>query len=111
MAGPSAKPNSTSAISAPQKLRLDKWLFVARFFKSRQLAQEFLDQGHLRVNGQPCRKAGQAVAADDVLTFVQGGRVRLIRISALSPKRGPASAAALLYVDLDAAAPVPPDQA
>jgi ribosome-associated heat shock protein Hsp15 len=111
LAGPSAKPNSSSAISAPQKLRLDKWLFVARFFKSREIAHSVVAEGHVRVNGQPCGKPAHGVAAGDVLTFVQGGRVRLIRIAALGAKRGPASDAALLYVDLDAGRTTAPDQA
>ena len=105
MGGPSEKTSRANVPPAPPKLRLDKWLFAARFFKSRQLAQDLVDEGYVRLNGQPCRKAGHGVAVGDVLTFVQGGRVRLIRISALSHQRGPASAAQLLYVDLDAAAP------
>ncbi len=93
------------------KLRIDKWLFVARFFKSREIAHSVVAEGHVRVNGQPCGKPAHGVAAGDVLTFVQAGRVRLIRIAALGAKRGPASVAVALYVDLDAAAPAPPDEA
>ncbi len=102
MAGPSAKPKPFAAPAAPQKLRLDKWLFAARFFKSRELASAHVGEGHLRLNGQPCAKPGHGVGVGDVLTFVQGGRVRVIRISALAQRRGPAALAQLLYVDLDA---------
>ncbi len=86
----------------PPKLRLDKWLFTARFFKSRELASALVGEGHLRLNGQPCAKPAHGVGVGDVLTFVAGGRVRVIRIAALSDRRGPASAAQALYVDLDA---------
>lgn len=96
-------------MSPTPKLRLDKWLFVARFFKSRERAHDLIEEGHLRLNGQPCRKPAHGVAVGDVLTFVQGGRVRLIRINALSDRRGPAEMAQQLYIDLDAKAP--PDQA
>ncbi len=105
MAGPSAK---TKPFAAPEKLRLDKWLFAARFFKSRELASALVLGGHLRLNGQPCAKPAHGVAVGDVLTFVQGGRVRVIRIAALSQRRGPASIAQSLYVDLDASAPPNP---
>ena len=94
--------------STPPKLRLDKWLFAARFFKSRELASALVAEGHLRLNGQPCAKPAHGVGVGDVLTFVQGGRVRVIRISALAQRRGPASVAQSLYVDLDAASPPKP---
>jgi ribosome-associated heat shock protein Hsp15 len=91
------------------RLRLDKWLFAARFFKSRELAQACVQEGHLRLNGQICAKPAHGVAVGDVLTFVQGGRVRLIRILALAARRGPAAVAQSLYVDLDASPQNPAD--
>ena len=57
MAGPGAKPDP----AAQPKLRLDKWLFQARFFKGRDLAAEVITAGHLRLNGQHCLKPGHAV--------------------------------------------------
>ncbi len=108
MAGPSAKPKPFAAPAAQQKLRLDKWLFAARFFKSRELASAHVIEGHLRLNGQPCAKPAHGVGVGDVLTFVQGNRVRVIRISALAARRGPAVAAQSLYVDIDAAVPPKP---
>lgn len=98
MAGPSARP---SAVQRPT-LRIDKWLWQARFFKSRSLAAEFAEDGHLRINGQPTRKAGHAVATGDVLTFPLGDRIRVIRVRALGYRRGPATEAETLYDDLDA---------
>ena len=98
MAGPSARHDPAPA----PKLRLDKWLFQARFFRSRDLAAEVVSEGHLRLNGQHCLKPGHGVAPGDVLTFVQGTRVRVIRILALGVRRGPAEEAQGLYLDLDA---------
>lgn len=98
MAGPSGK----QPLGVQPKLRLDKWLFHARFFKSRDLAADCIDSGHLRLNARPCRKPGHAVAPGDVLTFPQAGRIRVVRVLALSDRRGPATEAQALYVDLDA---------
>ena len=95
----------SGASSAPEKLRLDKWLFAARFFKSRELAQGVVLQGHMRLNGAPCAKPAHGVGVGDVLTFVAGGRVRVIRITQLAQRRGPAAMAQQLYVDLDAGPP------
>ena len=104
--GPSRKPD----LPAAPKLRLDKYLFQARFFRSRDAAAEVITEGHLRLNGQHCLKPGHAVGPGDVLTFVQANHVRVIRILALSARRGPAEEAQALYLDLDApqAAPLSP---
>ena len=83
--------------------RFDLWLFQARFFKSRTLAAAMIAAGHCRLNGQHCGKPGHGVAAGDVLTFPQGARIRVVRVLALGTRRGPASEAAGLYEDLDAA--------
>jgi ribosome-associated heat shock protein Hsp15 len=110
LAGPSGKSKLDAAAAPTPRLRLDKWLFAARFFKSRELAHALVLEGHLRLNGVPCVKPAHAVAVGDVLTFVQGGRVRLVRINALSQRRGAAPIAQALYTDLDAPASHPPDQ-
>jgi ribosome-associated heat shock protein Hsp15 len=99
LAGPGAKPDP----SAQPKLRLDKWLWQARFFKSRELAVEMVERGHLRLNGQKCRKPGHAVQGGDVLTFAQGARIRVIRVREIGARRGPSSEAQALFDDLDAA--------
>ncbi len=83
-------------------LRIDKWLWQARFFKSRALAAGLAEDGHLRINGQPTRKAGHGVGVGDVLTFPLGNRIRVVRVIALGYRRGPATEAELLYIDLDA---------
>lgn len=102
MAGPGAQKTGRAAAPAGETIRLDKWLWQARFFKSRALAAETAESGHLRINGQPTRKAGAGVAAGDVLTFPQGARIRVVRIVALGLRRGPASEAQMLYLDMDA---------
>ena len=89
--------------SAPREtIRLDKWLFQARFLKSRAQATELVAEGKLRVNGQPTDKPARAVGAGDVLTFALHGRVRVVRILATGSRRGPASEAQGLYEDLEA---------
>lgn len=80
-----------------EALRLDKWLFFARLFKSRGLAAERIEKGGVRLNGQPCRKPGRAVRVGDQLVVSAYGQVRAIRIRDLGSRRGPASEAALLY--------------
>ncbi|MEF3047264.1 RNA-binding S4 domain-containing protein [Pseudotabrizicola sp. L79] len=103
MAGPGARP----VVGAPPKLRLDKWLWQARFFKTRHLAADMVESGHCRINGNRTKKAGHAVAEGDVLTFAQGARVRLIKVLAIGQRRGPAAEAQALYLDLD---PKPEDE-
>ena len=86
-------------------LRIDKWLWYARFFKSRSLAARACSGGRVRLNGKPQARPSAAVRAGDVLTFPQGGRIRVVAVAALGERRGPASEAALLYDDLAPAAP------
>ena len=87
-----------------EKLRLDKWLWHARFFKSRTLAAQQVTQGGFRVTRDAVRKSRHAVQPGDVVTFAKGPYVRVIEIIALGTRRGPASEAQMLYRDLN-----PPD--
>ena len=87
-----------------EKLRLDKWLWHARFFKSRTLAAQQVTQGGFRVNRDAVRKSRHAVQPGDVVTFAKGPYVRVIEIIALGTRRGPAAEAQMLYRDLN-----PPD--
>jgi len=90
-------------------LRLDKFLWQTRFFKTRVLATELVNSGKVRVNGIKVSKASQPVRAGDGLTFPQGREVRIVRVVALPLRRGPASEAQSMYEDLDAAvAPILP---
>lgn len=90
-----------------EKTRIDKWLWQARFFKTRGLAAALAGSGRLRANGEHVAKPAQTVRPGDVLTFPQGARIRVIRIEALARRRGPAPEARALYTDLDAATPSP----
>ncbi|WP_425098619.1 RNA-binding S4 domain-containing protein [Tropicibacter sp. S64] len=85
----------------PGKLRLDKWLWHARFFKTRTLAAKEVGAGHCRVNGTPVAKPAFCVAPGDVLTFRKDRDVRVIKVVALGERRGPAPEAQGLYEDLD----------
>ena len=84
--------------------RLDKWLWCARFFKSRSLANALLSAGRLRLSGTLVGKAHQRVRVGDVLTFPQGPHVRVVKVLSLAVRRGPAPEAQGLYEDLS---PVP----
>ena len=101
MSGPSGKADPHAA----PKLRLDKWLWQARFCKSRGLAAELIEAGSVRVNGTRVTKPGRDVSPGDTLTFPHGDRIRVVRILALGLRRGPAPEAQSLYHDLDADAP------
>ena len=85
--------------SAP--VRLDKWLWYARFFKTRSLATKLISSGKLRINGEVISKPHRQAQIGQVLTFAQGPYIRLIRIDDIGKCRGPAAEAATLYTDLD----------
>ena len=80
--------------------RLDKWLWHARFFRTRSLAAAQVASGHVRVNGTRIAKPGRQVGPGDVLTFPQGAQVRVVRLLAPGTRRGPAREAQALYEDL-----------
>ena len=88
-----------------EKLRIDKWLWHARFFKTRTLAAKIVRGGGCRVNGMPVAKPAFAVSPQDVLTFPQNRDVRVIKVLALGERRGPAPEARALYEDLSPPAP------
>ncbi|MEP5732258.1 MAG: RNA-binding S4 domain-containing protein [Sulfitobacter sp.] len=83
-----------------EKLRVDKWLWHARFFKTRSLAAATVKSGAVRINGTVTHKPAGMVAPRDVLTFAQGDHIRVIQIDALGERRGPAPEAQALYTDL-----------
>lgn len=91
----------TTGMTETDRLRVDKWLWHARFCKSRSVAADLAGSGHLRINKEPCRKPGQAVKVGDVLTFPKGPFIRVIEVVALGTRRGPAVEAQTLYTDLD----------
>jgi len=83
-----------------ERLRIDKWLWAARFYKTRTLASEEIDKGRVQVNGQIVKPARELKAGDTVL--LRNGPVsRTVTVLALSDKRGPAPVAALLYQETE----------
>ena len=78
------------------RVRLDKWLWAARFYKTRSLSAEEIDKGRVRVNGAPVKPARE-VRIGDVVELRSGSVQRTLVVRALSGVRGPATAAALLY--------------
>lgn len=107
MAGRPPAEAAAAPEGAAAAIRLDKWLWQARFFKSRSLAAAAIAEGPMRLNGTPVARAAQPVRPGDVLTFAQGPRIRVVRVRAPGTRRGPASEAALLYDDLDLPRPDP----
>jgi ribosome-associated heat shock protein Hsp15 len=78
------------------RVRLDKWLWAARFFKTRSLASEAIAGGKVQVNGDRAKRARPLQVGDEVRVR-QGPYEHLVVVRALSGRRGPAAAAAELY--------------
>lgn len=83
-----------------EKIRLDIWLWHARFFKTRSLASKVCKAGKVRINGTHTVKASTAVKAGDVLTFQQANDIKVVEVLAPGERRGPAPEAQNLYKDL-----------
>ena len=84
-----------------ENLRIDKWLWYARFFKSRALASKLCTSGKLRLNCELIRKGHATLKEKDVLTFPKEDDVRVIKVISLATRRGSASEAAALDEDLE----------
>lgn len=80
-----------------ESLRIDKWLWHARFCKTRSIAQEKALQGHIRINGHRVEKPSAAVRIGDIMTLSAGGQVISLRVTGLGMRRGPATEARALY--------------
>ena len=83
------------------KLRIDKWLWAARFYKTRSLACDEIDKGRVQVNGLAVKPAREVKAGDSV-QLRQGATLRTVTVLAMSDKRGPAPVAALLFQETEA---------
>ena len=90
--------------------RVDKWLWFARFCKTRGIATRLVESGAVRLNRVPIEKPAQIVKIGDVLTFPQGRAVRVIRVLGPGLRRGPPAEARTLYEDLDPVAPPATEQ-
>ncbi|MCD9031601.1 RNA-binding S4 domain-containing protein [Luteimonas sp. Y-2-2-4F] len=82
-------------------VRLDLWLWAARFFKTRSLARQAVENGKIEVGGQR-PKPSRSVRAGDALRIERGEEVFLVEVAGVSDVRGPASAARVLYVESEA---------
>lgn len=93
-----------------ERIRIDKWLWHARFCKTRGIAQAAARAGRIRLNGQRVEKAGTEVKPGDTLTLPRGREVVAVRIVALGSRRGPAAEAQALYLVLEESVldPAPP---
>ncbi len=85
----------------PDSIRLDKWLWQARFFKSRAMASKLCAAGLVRIDGEKTTKAHAAIRPGHVLSFPHARDLRVVRVTALGARRGPATEARTLYEDLD----------
>ena len=90
------KPEMAATETQDSAMRLDKWLWAARFFKTRALAAEAVTGGKVKLNGERV-KAAKAVRVNDALRISIGPYEYVVRVLALSARRGPAPQAALLY--------------
>jgi ribosome-associated heat shock protein Hsp15 len=88
-------------------MRIDKLLWYLRLSKTRGLAQEIAEEGHLRLNGRRVERAHQKVSAGDILVVPLGQQVRVIELLAVPERRGPPSEAQACYRVLDAAGAFP----
>ena len=86
---------------APASMRLDKWLWAARFYKTRALAVDEINLGRVRVGGQPVKPA-RDVRPGDLLSVRTGTVTREVEVLGLSNQRGPAPQAQLLYAETQA---------
>lgn len=82
-------------------VRIDRFLWAARFYKTRKLAQEQISKGRAKINGNTA-KASKDIRAGDTLELLLNGHIRTFTIDAISDKRGSATIAQTLYTETDA---------
>ncbi len=87
--------------AAVAAVRLDLWLWAARFFKTRSLAKQAIETGKIEVGGQRA-KPSRSVRIGDAVRIVRGEEIFQISVAGLSDTRGPAPTARLLYAESDA---------
>jgi ribosome-associated heat shock protein Hsp15 len=85
----------------PDRVRLDKWLWAARFYKTRALAAEAVEGGKVQVNGERPKRARPLQSGDEIRVRL-GPYEHVVTVRGLSDRRGPASQAAALYEETEA---------
>ncbi len=81
----------------PDALRLDKWLWMTRFCKTRAIAQKLASKGRIRINGRVVDKPHALVRVSDVITLPLPAGVKVLKVLHLPDRRGPASEAQASY--------------
>ena len=95
-------------MSDPEAQRIDKWLWHARFAKTRMLAQKLVRTGQIRVNRVKSDSVSKLVRVGDALTISGPRGVRVVKVTAIGARRGPASEAGDLYEEVAFSAIAPP---
>lgn len=94
------EPDAPLSPEAMASQRIDRWLWFARFFRSRSAATRLCAGTGVRVNRRKIQKAAYGLRVGDVITFPQGGVIRVVRVLGLAVRRGPSSEARMLYEEL-----------
>jgi len=81
-------------------MRIDRYLHCIRLVKSRTLAQALVDTGHVRIDGRRVEKSSEPVRVGTVVALPLGGRVRVLKVTALPARRGPAPEARGCYEEI-----------
>jgi ribosome-associated heat shock protein Hsp15 len=92
-------PQKHNANATPLKVRIDKWLWATRKYKSRSLAGAACNAGNVRINNVIAKASSPISIGDEVRALTPGGR-RILKVLALADRRGPASLAVTLYEDI-----------
>jgi ribosome-associated heat shock protein Hsp15 len=92
-------------------IRVDKWLWAARVFKTRSLASAACDGGKVDINEDSAKPARRVRAGDLIKVTLPQGRRRILRVAGVGERRGPAEVARMLYEDLTPPEPPRPRQA
>ena len=82
-----------------ERIRVDKWLWYARFFKTRSLSSRFITANGIKLNGKKIFKQSALVSPGDRVTLSMGNDLKIIEILNCGSRRGPASEAQLLYCE------------
>jgi len=112
LAASPSKPADEDIDAAGQdpRQRIDRWMWCARFFKTRSLAAKFISTGRLRANGVRITKASHTVRPHDVLTFPLAERIRVVEVLSFVERRGSATIAQGLYEDQSPPPPTPEER-
>lgn len=91
---------SSKSAQPTDAMRLDKWLWAARFYKTRALAVHSISKGQVQVNGSPCKPARE-IRCGDTIALRQGDMPRTVVVDVLSRQRGSATIAQTLYTETE----------